>query len=652
MDINVNPVWDLINNNNVVRVAVIDDGVESHEELEGRVLDGLTVSYCYTHPDTKGKPNEKDPPLGLLNSTYYHSQGHFGHGESCAGIIAASHNNKGIKGISPTSIIIPINIFNNWYYDGPYTIGTQKHVYVRYRETISDISNGIDAAWDTFNADVLSCSWGFEKHTMEDLLEDTAFGADALIDAINRARTLGRNGLGSVVVFASGNDEGKVTFPADIPGVITVGAINKNGNVWKYSNTGASMDLVAPSGNINGLGDITTIDRMGNKGWNNTNYRDNFGGTSAACPQVAGVVALMLTENPNLTEKQVRNILHMSARDLGDSGFDNIYGYGLVDAYNAVLLSRDNCLTNEDSFCPQNIETDVIFNESCYGHGDITIKSGATLTINSTLRMAPNSKIIVEKGAKLVVNGGTITSACNKYWEGIYIEGNRNLPQTESNQGVLVLNDAVIENANIGITTIGNNYDWEKTGGIIQATNSVFRNNNKSVEFLSYYNIAANGDTLDNESYFTHCTFTWDTAMIEPENSYINSHVTMWQVKAVDFTACTFKDERDYRPSPEHTTQGILTNESSYNIKANPMFVQDLNGNSIYLANPTRFNNLTYGIRTASAYTLPCNVERSEFNNNYCGIFATNTYALTATNNTFNLTPQQGYSGNWTDCRQ
>ena len=297
-----------------------------------------------------------------------------------------------------------------------------------------------------------------------------------------------------------------------------------------------------------------------------------------------------------------------------------------------------------------------VWNTSRVLDKDFTVRAGDTLVISNTeVSLCYDNKIIVEPTAKLVINNTTLTnykksSTCaDRYWTGIVVEGNNNLPQTESNQGVLELNNATIENANIAVTTIGNNYEWSKTGGIIQAKNSVFRNNNKSVEFMSYYNIAANGDTLDNESYFTNCTFTWDTAMIDPEDGYINSHVTMWQVKAVDFTACTFKDERDYRPSLEHTTQGILTNESSYNIKANPIWVQDFNGNNIYFANPTRFNNLTYGIRTGSAYTLPCTVERSEFNNNYCGIFATNTYALTATNNTFNLIPQQGYSGNWTD---
>lgn len=75
---------------------------------------------------------------------------------------------------------------------------------------------------------------------------------------------------------------------------------------------------------------------MGNLGYNETNYMANFGGTSAACPQVSGVAALMLSVRPDLTETQVRTILQNTARDLGTPGFDDTYGYGLVDANAAV----------------------------------------------------------------------------------------------------------------------------------------------------------------------------------------------------------------------------------------------------------------------------------------------------------------------------
>ena len=94
------------------------------------------------------------------------------------------------------------------------------------------------------------------------------------------------------------------------------------------------MDLVAPSGGS--PGDVVTTDRMGDLGYYTGNYYLKFNGTSAACPQVAGVAALMLSANPALTEAQVRTILQNTAKDLGAPGFDHTYGYGLIDAYKAV----------------------------------------------------------------------------------------------------------------------------------------------------------------------------------------------------------------------------------------------------------------------------------------------------------------------------
>ncbi|MBE9491802.1 MAG: S8 family peptidase [Bacteroidetes bacterium] len=169
--------------------------------------------------------------------------------------------------------------------------------------------------------------------------------ADDIAAAIGRARTQGRNGLGSIVVFSSGNSNPHpgcygcfhgVTFPANVDGVITVGAIDKNGSIWNYSSRGSEMDLVAPSGNTNLNGDIRTIDRMGIHGYETSNYTTRFGGTSASCPQVSGVVALMLSSNPFLTETQVRTTLQQTATDMGATGFDNTFGFGRVNAYATV----------------------------------------------------------------------------------------------------------------------------------------------------------------------------------------------------------------------------------------------------------------------------------------------------------------------------
>lgn len=302
IDINVEPAWEITNGSSNITVAVLDQGVEEHEDLADRVLDGYTIG----NPTGLGRPQNEN----ALSEK--------GHGQACAGIIAASNNAIGIRGVASNVQILPVNI-------APYT------AYLDYWGNRIEFGSNIEIAeamnWAWKRADVLSNSWGGGNYSND------------IVSAIDSARVYGRNGKGSIVVFSSGNfhpDVSDVSFPGNVNGVITVGAINNKGEIWNYSQRGASMDLVAPSGNTNLNGDIRTIDRMGSLGYNNGNYMNNFGGTSAACPQVAGVAALMLSVNPDLTETQIRTTLQNTARDLGTPGFDNTYGYGLVDAFAAV----------------------------------------------------------------------------------------------------------------------------------------------------------------------------------------------------------------------------------------------------------------------------------------------------------------------------
>lgn len=314
-DVNVMPAWDISLGDTSLRVVVIDDGVEAHEDLGSRYISGYTPVN-----NGNGTPSSVCTPQGLR----------VGHGMAVTGVIAASHNNLGVSGIAPRSKVIPVNIFSGG-------------------ETVNDLVNGINWAWDPLggNADVISNSWSFNQTTP----------IDAVTIAITNARTQGRqrNGisLGCPVVFASGNDNlnfSGVTFPANVDGVITVGAINNTGQIYDYSSRGPQMDLVTPSapggatsylGCSIPVGSFYTMDRMGANGYTSTNYTPYFSGTSAACPQVSGAIALMLSSAPTLTESQVQNFLQQSATDLGSSGFDNTYGYGLLNIYAAVVMARN-----------------------------------------------------------------------------------------------------------------------------------------------------------------------------------------------------------------------------------------------------------------------------------------------------------------------
>ena len=165
---------------------------------------------------------------------------------------------------------------------------------------------------------------------------------------------------------------------------------------------------------------------------------------------------------------------------------------------------------------------------------DIVIDSLATLTITCTLEIVDSARLIVRPGGKLIVNGGTLTNACEgEMWQGIIVEGNPSLPQYAQRQGSVILNNATVENARNAITTRGadTNAVYEHTGGIVQATNTLFRNNRRSVEMTLYENRNGVGDAIDNVSHFNNCTFRIDSANLFPANNCtFVQHVSLWGV--------------------------------------------------------------------------------------------------------------------------
>lgn len=307
-DLNVTPVWSFLNGGDSdITVAIIDSGVDLfHEDLSNNILPGYTVDNVTRYGQ----------PLSVMFEQFR------AHGTACAGIVAALDNNLGIKGIANNIKILPINISPN---RDSYITPNGLASYEKIAEAIT---------WASERADILSCSWTFKD------------SPTVIINAINNARINGRNGKGCVVIAATGNNyqngRYEASFPANVNGVLSVGAIDRNGNICDYSQRGSNLDLVA----FGGYSDIVTLDITGELGYNhslvtgnlaNKNYTKLFWGTSAACPQVAGIAALMLSINPMLTESQVRAKLCETARDLGSYGYDTTYGYGLVDAYSAVL---------------------------------------------------------------------------------------------------------------------------------------------------------------------------------------------------------------------------------------------------------------------------------------------------------------------------
>jgi subtilisin family serine protease len=356
LDIDAPEAWLITKGNSDIKVAVIGDGVEDHEDLNdvngnSRVLDGFTYNCLF---NCKGRPKQDD----------------FGHEQACAGIIAASHNDLGVKGIAPNVKIVPIVIY-------------KKKVNGNYGAPASAIARGINKSWDNLGSDVINISYSIESH-------------DDVTEAINNAINYGRGGKGCVVVCAAGNERSSVAYPANLGNTLAVGSESPLGGIWHYSNTGPELDIVAPSGY--GITSTWSIDRMGDKGDVPGNY-GQFGGTSAAAPQVSGVAALILSINPNLTEEEVRCRITTTAKDLGSPGRDNTFGYGRLNANAAVSFQNLNL---SDETIPGGINR---FESNEIHTSDVTIAGGTiTFQAKNQIHLGDNTTIMPGSTVSFEIN--------------------------------------------------------------------------------------------------------------------------------------------------------------------------------------------------------------------------------------------------------
>jgi subtilisin family serine protease len=291
------------------------------------------------------------------------------------------------------------------------------------------IANGINWAWQN-GASVINGSWGGSRNDQFSHIVD---------NAIKNALQHGRGGKGCVIVFSSGNNDSpnNATFPANSDDdIIVVGALTHCGTRktrtsncdterrWG-SNHGVQLDIMAP-GVL-----VPTTDLMGNEGYNpnipvhlnysgtiiphdyaNRDYTVWFNGTSAAAPHVSAVAALILSVNPNLTQKQVADIIESTARKVG--GYPYHYnnpnrpngswhvemGYGLVDAGAAVKTTL--CMLPSRSFSGA-VNTDTTVYGSNITVSNTTVQPGGKLTLTACGSINITGDFTVQPGASLEI---------------------------------------------------------------------------------------------------------------------------------------------------------------------------------------------------------------------------------------------------------
>lgn len=197
-------------------------------------------------------------------------------------------------------------------------------------------------------------------------------------------------------------------------------------------------------------------------------------------------------------------------------------------------------------------------------HTDITITNGAELVITAIIRMATGTNIIIEPGAKLHLDGGTLTNACGEMWQGITVLGNTFLAQNPVNSGTLITsNDATIEYAREAIRMWDwINQDWGTLGGIIKCSNTNFINNKRSCEFMAYNQIG--GHSLNYRGHFNNCHFEFnnDNLLTATETAPL-APITLWGVKGVAIRGCTFLNTSDVAQS-EDRENGIASIDASF----------------------------------------------------------------------------------------
>lgn len=321
--INLPQAWDINTGSSTVVIALVDTGVLlNHPDLQGRFVSGYDfVSNLDSALDGDGIDSNADDPGDQI----FNGSSSF-HGTHVAGIIGAStsapsatDSGIGVAGVNWQSKIMPLRALGHL---GGTSYDIQQAIL--YAAGLPNDSGQVPAQ----TADIINLSLG------------APLASQTEQDTINQAVA-----QGIMVVAAAGNESSSVPiYPASYDGVISVSAVDINKQAAPYANRGEFIDITAPGGNnsqdINGDGfgdgilstSATDFGELVEYGYSYQN------GTSMAAPHVSGILGLMKSIDSSLDSAALEGYLtsNQLTEDLGDPGRDNIFGWGLIDAYKAV----------------------------------------------------------------------------------------------------------------------------------------------------------------------------------------------------------------------------------------------------------------------------------------------------------------------------
>jgi len=307
--------WDVSTGSGVV-VAVIDTGYRPHADLSGQLLPGYDfISTAAIGNDGNGRDSDASDPGDAVTA------GSCGggqptrdvpsswHGTHVAGTVAARTNNgAGVAGVAYNAKVLPVRVLGKC---GGYT---------------SDIADAI--TWSS--GGTVS---GVPANANKARVLNLSLGGGGACDATTQNAINGARARGAVLVVAAGNDAVNVSnaSPANCSGVIAVAATGRSGGRASYSNYGTLVDVAAPGGD-GAYGVLSTLNA--GTGAPAADSYAAYQGTSMATPHVAGVAALMLSRNANLTVDEIEQKLKSTARAFPASCSG--CGTGIVDAAAAV----------------------------------------------------------------------------------------------------------------------------------------------------------------------------------------------------------------------------------------------------------------------------------------------------------------------------